>query len=47
MMLDQAPCPVDECEKAYPHVLLRDKHLVSEHPERMNAVLEDDGIELN
>ena len=30
--LDDHPCPVDGCEKAYPHVLLKDKHLVDEHP---------------
>jgi hypothetical protein len=34
--LDDHECPVDGCDSAYPHALLKDKHLVDEHPEYVN-----------
>lgn len=29
--IDQYPCDEDDCNEAYPHPLLREKHRVDEH----------------
>lgn len=33
--LDDYPCKEEGCEEAYPHPLLREKHVLMEHPERV------------
>lgn len=41
---DDHPCPVDDCDEAYPHSLLLDKHIVDDHPEWIEEVL-DGGVD--
>lgn len=38
--IDDHSCPVDGCEKAYPHSLLTDKHVVDDHPEWLDNLIE-------
>jgi len=34
------PCPVDGCDKAYPHSLLTDYHVVQEHEEWLDDIIQ-------
>lgn len=37
--MDDYPCPVEGCDMAYPHWLLTDQHVVDEHEEWLDAII--------
>jgi hypothetical protein len=38
--LDEHECPVEGCDEAYPHSLLTDKHVVDDHPQWLDDLIE-------
>jgi hypothetical protein len=40
--IDEHDCIVDGCTKAYPHTLLRDKHIVDEHEQYLDDLINGD-----
>lgn len=44
--LDDYPCPVEGCDNAYPHSLLTDKHVVDEHEQWLDSLIEGESLNL-
>jgi hypothetical protein len=38
--LDTYDCPVEGCSEAYPHSLLTDKHVVDEHADWLDELID-------
>jgi len=38
--IDEYDCPVEGCDKAYPHSLLTDKHVVDEHESWLDSIID-------
>lgn len=46
--MDDYECPVEGCPKAYPHSLLTDAHVVSDHEEWLDDIIEGNrSVDLN
>lgn len=44
--IDDYRCPVEGCTEAYPHSLLTDKHVVDEHEDWLDNIINEETLDL-